>query len=82
MFDNSGKCVFLQPIKCLILKNMKKERYLEDNFNGFVEELINLSRLEVKEEGIAKRMLAKVLKTEDIHPPKTGISVHFSGSLV
>ena len=25
---------------------------------------------------------AKVLKTEDIHPPKTGISVHFSGSLV
>ena len=25
---------------------------------------------------------AKLLKTEDIHPPKTGISVHFSGSLV
>jgi len=25
---------------------------------------------------------AGVLKTEDIHPPKTGISVHFSGSLV
>ena len=25
---------------------------------------------------------ASVLKTEDIHPPKTGISVHFSGSLV
>ena len=25
---------------------------------------------------------ANVLKTEDIHPPKTGISVHFSGSLV
>ena len=24
----------------------------------------------------------KLLKTEDIHPPKTGISVHFSGSLV
>ena len=24
----------------------------------------------------------RVLKTEDIHPPKTGISVHFSGSLV
>ena len=23
-----------------------------------------------------------MLKTEDIHPPKTGISVHFSGSLV
>lgn len=29
---------------------MKKERYLEDDFNGFVEELINLSRLEDKEE--------------------------------
>ena len=26
--------------------------------------------------------LQEVLKTEDIHPPKTGISVHFSGSLV
>ncbi len=24
----------------------------------------------------------ELLKTEDIHPPKTGISVHFSGSLV
>ena len=27
-------------------------------------------------------MLTNVLKTEDIHPPNTGISVHFSGSLV
>ena len=27
-------------------------------------------------------MLHNLLKTEDIHPPKTGISVHFSGSLV
>ena len=26
--------------------------------------------------------IAALLKTEDIHPPKTGISVHFSGSLV
>ena len=26
--------------------------------------------------------MINVLKTEDIHPPKTGISVHFSGSLV
>lgn len=59
MFDNSEKCVFLQRIKYLMLNNTKKERYLEDDFNGFVEELINLSRLEVKEEGIAKRMLAK-----------------------
>ena len=25
--------------------------------------------------------IAALLKTEDIHPPKTGISVHFSGSL-
>ena len=29
-----------------------------------------------------KGKLHIVLKTEDIHPPKTGISVHFSGSLV
>ena len=27
-------------------------------------------------------LILTVLKTEDIHPPKTGISVHFSGSLV
>ena len=31
------------------------------------------------DEGRKKELL---LKTEDIHPPKTGISVHFSGSLV
>lgn len=40
-------------------KIIKKERYLENDFNGFVEELIILSRIEDKEEGIAKRMLAK-----------------------
>lgn len=38
---------------------MKEERYLEDGFNGFVEELINYSRIEDIELGIAKRMLAK-----------------------
>lgn len=27
-------------------------------------------------------IMDNLLKTEDIHPPKTGISVHFSGSLV
>ena len=37
-----------------------------------------LSYSEVQETKIAN----KLLKTEDIHPPKTGISVHFSGSLV
>ena len=30
----------------------------------------------------ARMLMQVVLKTEDIHPPKTGISVHFSGSLV
>ena len=30
----------------------------------------------------ANYMVDRVLKTEDILPPKTGISVHFSGSLV
>jgi hypothetical protein len=30
----------------------------------------------------ADELESYVLKTEDIHPPKTGISVHFSGSLV
>ena len=36
---------------------------------------------ELKKYGIASDS-SEVLKTEDIHPPKTGISVHFSGSLV
>ena len=31
---------------------------------------------------VASENLTGLLKTEDIHPPKTGISVHFSGSLV
>ena len=38
---------------------MRKERYHEEDFNGFVEELINSSRLEGKEAGIAKLMLDK-----------------------
>ena len=32
--------------------------------------------------GLSLKKMLNVLKTEDIHPPKTGISVHFSGSLV
>lgn len=38
---------------------MRTERYNEDDFNGFVEELINSSRLEGKESSIAKQMLDK-----------------------
>lgn len=38
---------------------MRKEWYREEDFNGFVEELINSSRLEGKEAGIAKLMLDK-----------------------
>lgn len=38
---------------------MRKERYREEDFNGFVEELIDSSRLEGKEAGIAKLMLDK-----------------------
>ena len=39
----------------------------------------NISWQECKKSGLFSY---RVLKTEDIHPPKTGISVHFSGSLV
>ena len=34
-------------------------RYLEEDFNGFVEELISLSYLDEKEEGISKLYLDK-----------------------
>lgn len=38
---------------------MKETRFLEDDFEGFVQDLINSGRLEEKEAGIAKRMLDK-----------------------
>lgn len=38
---------------------MKTERYLEEDFEGFVEDLIKSGRLEDKEFGISKRMLDK-----------------------
>ena len=38
---------------------MRKEWYREEDFNGFVEELINSSCVEGKEAGIAKLMLDK-----------------------
>lgn len=38
---------------------MKETRFLEDDFEGFVQALINSGRLEEKEAGIAKRMLDK-----------------------
>ena len=41
-----------------------------------VEQLMNLDLKQAYEQSMV------LLKTEDIHPPKTGISVHFSGSLV
>lgn len=36
---------------------MNTERYLEENFNGFVEELIHSNHLNDTEKGIAKQML-------------------------
>ena len=45
-------------------------RISEDSHEAIVERLVMPSKTE------------SMLKTEDIHPPKTGISVHFSGSLV
>lgn len=38
---------------------MNKDRYLEEDFEGFVKDLINSDRLEIKEAGIAKVMLDK-----------------------
>lgn len=38
---------------------MKAERYLEEDFESFVEDLIKSGRLEDKEIGISKRMLDK-----------------------
>ena len=38
---------------------MKAKRYNEEDFEGFVEDLINSGRIEGKEAGIAKLMLDK-----------------------
>jgi guanylate kinase len=38
---------------------MKEARFIEEDFEGFVEDLIKSGRLEDKEAGIAKRMLDK-----------------------
>lgn len=38
---------------------MNKERFVEEDFEGFVEDLIKSGRLDDKTEGIAKRMLDK-----------------------
>lgn len=38
---------------------MNKERFLEEDFEGFVQDLIDSGRLDEKEAGIAKRMLDK-----------------------
>lgn len=38
---------------------MNKERYNEDDFEGFVEDLINSNRLNDTQSGVAKRMLDK-----------------------
>lgn len=38
---------------------MRIERYQEEDFNGFVNELISSCRLEGKEAGIAKLVLGK-----------------------
>ena len=38
---------------------MKEERFIEEDFEGFLEDLIKSGRLDDKEAGIAKRMLDK-----------------------
>lgn len=38
---------------------MRKERFLEDDFEGFLQDLINSGRLDDREAGIAKRVLDK-----------------------
>lgn len=38
---------------------MKNLRFLEEDFEGFIQDLVNSGHLEEKEAGIAKRMLTK-----------------------
>ena len=73
---------FLRGILYDVMRKVSAEE-IKDNIirYGLPEDATD----DVKE--VAKQMekeevVAQVLKTEDIHPPKTGISVHFSGSLV
>jgi len=46
---------------------------------GFLKDLQAMVELHLGLGG--QKSIIKLLKTEDIHPPKTGTPVHFSGSL-
>jgi len=75
MHDKDTNLVYFSPW----LKD-KKEGHPE--FYKHLKNLLNEMGIEFKELKSTYDYWARVLKTEDIHPPKTGISVHFSGSLV
>ena len=59
-----------------------KEKNNKFTPDGLSEELVAKYRKQFWDDAHNKSCVNFLLKTEDIHPPKTGISVHFSGSLV
>ena len=61
-------------------KNRNYWKYLKTKLKKEGNELVSVTNQLKLLAPDGKRRL--MLKTEDIHPPKTGISVHFSGSLV
>ena len=66
-------------IRVPVLRKFAKEFTKEAECKDFLHQLPH----EYYDENMLHGLLiSEVLKTEDIHPPKTGISVHFSGSLV
>ena len=80
--------IFLLGLFLLSVANVKAQTLtqtdsltMETMLHNLPEVMVKGSRPIVKAE---RGMLSynMLLKTEDIHPPKTGISVHFSGSLV
>lgn len=69
-------------------RTKRKEIQFNEAEYAVVEQKANAARLSVaafiREAALGKELsaaLSLVLKTVDIHPPKTGMSVHFSCSL-
>ena len=66
-------------------------RILRDRYGNFHPQILAILRDQEEEcdrlagvlytKGLTQEQVSDVLKTDDIHPPKTGISVHFSCSL-
>ena len=68
---------FIEPLASRLLSYWATHRFTPN-----ANMPVNVVEFDINASSKTSYTLVTLLKTEDIHPPKTGISVHFSGSLV